>query len=161
MSATRSPAGAGWRSAAKKPSKPLFDSTESKGFANSPVPRSEIRSRKAALSRTVWLTTWPTLSPLQHSASVPSMVVSPRLGLRPKSPQFAAGMRIEPPPSLAWAAGTMPAATAAAAPPEEPPVECERCHGLRHAPVSTGSVVSVSPHSGVLVLPSMLRPEST
>ncbi len=52
------------------------------------------------------------------------MVVSPRLGLRPKSPQFAAGMRIEPPPSLACAAGTMPAATAAAAPPEEPPVEC-------------------------------------
>ena len=30
-------------------------------------------------------------------------------------------MRIEPPPSLAWAIGTMPAATAAALPPDEPP----------------------------------------
>ena len=30
-------------------------------------------------------------------------------------------MRIEPPPSLPWASGTMPAATAAAAPPDEPP----------------------------------------
>ena len=33
-------------------------------------------------------------------------------------------MRIEPPPSLACAIGTMPAATAAAEPPLEPPVEC-------------------------------------
>jgi hypothetical protein len=33
------------------------------------------------------------------------------------------GMRLEPPPSWACASGTMPAATAAADPPEEPPVE--------------------------------------
>ena len=45
----------------------------------------------------------------------------PRLGLRPTRPQQAAGMRIEPPPSLPCATGTMPAATAAAEPPEEPP----------------------------------------
>ena len=45
----------------------------------------------------------------------------PRVGLSPTSPQQAAGMRIEPPPSLPCAIGTMPAATAAAAPPEEPP----------------------------------------
>ena len=32
-------------------------------------------------------------------------------------------MRIEPPPSLAWASGTMRAATAAAEPPLEPPLE--------------------------------------
>ena len=32
----------------------------------------------------------------------------PRDGAVPKSPQQAAGVRIEPPPSLAWAAGTMP-----------------------------------------------------
>ena len=36
-------------------------------------------------------------------------------------PQHDAGMRIDPPPSLAWAAGTIPPATAADAPPEEPP----------------------------------------
>ena len=44
-----------------------------------------------------------------------------RAGLSPTSPQHAAGIRIEPPPSSALATGTMPAATAAADPPDEPP----------------------------------------
>jgi hypothetical protein len=44
-----------------------------------------------------------------------------RVGLCPTSPQKAAGMRIEPAPSLPTATGIMPAATAAAEPPEEPP----------------------------------------
>ena len=43
-------------------------------------------------------------------------------------------MRIEPPPSLAWAIGNMPAATAAAAPPLEPPGERSRSQGLRVTP---------------------------
>ena len=43
-------------------------------------------------------------------------------------------MRIEPPPSLPWASGTMPAATAAAAPPEEPPGVRSVSHGLRVGP---------------------------
>ena len=47
--------------------------------------------------------------------------VRARVGFRPKRPQQEAGMRIEPPPSLACASGTIPAATAAAAPPLEPP----------------------------------------
>ena len=47
----------------------------------------------------------------------------PRLGLRPTRPQAAAGMRIEPPPSLAWAIGNAPAATSAAEPPEDAPHE--------------------------------------
>ena len=34
--------------------------------------------------------------------------IRPRLGFRPTSPQQAAGIRIEPPPSLPWATGTMP-----------------------------------------------------
>ena len=37
-----------------------------------------------------------------------------------------AGIRIDPPPSLAWPAGTIPAATAAAVPPEDPPAEWPR-----------------------------------
>jgi hypothetical protein len=45
----------------------------------------------------------------------------PTCGLSPNSPQQAAGMRIEPAPSAASAAGTMPAATAAADPPLDPP----------------------------------------
>ena len=43
-------------------------------------------------------------------------------------------MRIEPPPSLACATGTIPDATAAAEPPLEPPVEWSRFQGLRVGP---------------------------
>ena len=39
----------------------------------------------------------------------------------PSTPQQAAGIRIEPPPSLAWAMGTTPAATKAPEPDEEAP----------------------------------------
>ena len=45
-----------------------------------------------------------------------------------------AGPRMEPPPSLAWATGTIPAATAAAAPPLDPPALCARLQGLRVGP---------------------------
>ena len=58
----------------------------------------------------------------------------PRDGLSPTSPQHEAGMRIDPPPSLAWAIGTRPAATAAAEPPLDPPGERAVSHGLRVAP---------------------------
>jgi hypothetical protein len=45
-----------------------------------------------------------------------------------------AGIRIEPPPSLACAALTIPAATAAAEPPDEPPDVRPRSQGLRVGP---------------------------
>ena len=86
--------------------------------------------------------------------------VSPRPGFKPTSPQHAAGMRIDPPPSFAPAHGTMPAATAAADPPEEPPGVRARSHGLRAGPHATGSVIPFAPNSGVLVLPKMTRPAS-
>ena len=63
-------------------------------------------------------------------------------------------MRIEPPPSLAWAIGTTPAATAAALPPDDPPGEKSGFHGLRVAPCDKGSVTHIRPNSGVAVLPS-------
>ncbi len=78
-----------------------------------------------------------------HSSAVRPDMMSPisgpslircRLGLRPTRPQLAAGMRIEPPPSLACAIGTMPAATAAAEPPLEPPALRPRSQGLRVGP---------------------------
>lgn len=50
-------------------------------------------------------------------------------------------MRIEPAASVPCAIGTIPAATAAPAPPLEPPALRPRSHGLRVAPYSTGSVV--------------------
>ena len=57
-----------------------------------------------------------------------------RCAFRPTSPQQAAGMRSEPPPSLPCAIGTIPDATAAAAPPEEPPGVRAVSHGLRAGP---------------------------
>src|SRR5580658_3408844 len=57
--------------------------------------------------------------------------IRPRLGLIPNSPHTLAGIRIEPPPSLPWAAGARPDATAAAAPPLDPPAERDRSHGVR------------------------------
>ncbi len=64
----------------------------------------------------------------------------PRCGLSPNSPQHADGMRIDPPPSPPMPAGTSPAATAAAVPPLEPPVDLRRSHGLRAMPWVSDSV---------------------
>lgn len=52
----------------------------------------------------------------------------------------------------------MPAATAAAAPPLEPPALCPRLHGLRVGPNSRGSVDGAIPISGVFDLPTMTSP---
>ncbi|MEF9604122.1 hypothetical protein O4J55_17910 [Paracoccus sp. PXZ] len=92
---------------------------------------------------------------------MPVDLIRPRPGLKPKTPQSAAGPRIEPPPSEAWATGTIPEATAAAAPPDEPPVERVRSQGLRVAPVASGSVVPRSPNSEVVVLPSTTSPAAS
>ena len=91
-----------------------------------------VASRMAAASRTVWHTTCCTDTP--HSSRLGPMETRPREGLRPTSPHMAAGIRIDPPPSLALAAGTMPEATAAAAPPEDPPGLWSVSHGLRVGP---------------------------
>ena len=77
----------------------------------------------------------------------------PRVGFSPNSPQQAAGMRIEPPPSLACAAGTMPAATAAANPPLESARRPVGSQGLCVGPNSRGSVTGRSPSSGAAVRP--------
>jgi hypothetical protein len=86
--------------------------------------------------------------------------IRPRDGLSPKRPQQEAGMRIEPPPSEPCASGARPPATAAAAPPLEPPGVRPGSHGLRQAPFRTDSVTAVVPNSGVFVLPSTTKPAS-
>jgi hypothetical protein len=45
---------------------------------------------------------------------------TPAEGIKPTTPQLAAGIRILSPPSVAWVMGTIPDATAAAAPPAQP-----------------------------------------
>lgn len=67
-------------------------------------------------------------------------------------------MRMEPPPSLACATGTAPAATRAALPPDEPPAECAVFQGLRTGGPSSNSVEGLKPNSGSRVLPSTVTP---
>jgi hypothetical protein len=52
----------------------------------------------------------------------------------------------------------MPDATAAAEPPLDPPVLCSVFHGFRVGPYASGSVVGMSPNSGVLVFPMITNP---
>jgi hypothetical protein len=87
----------------------------------SPTPRPRTASSIAAVSRTVRLTHSSTPGP-DSSPDGPALIL-PCVGFRPDAPQHAAGIRMEPEPSVACATGTMPDATAAAAPPLEPPSE--------------------------------------
>ena len=67
-------------------------------------------------------------------------------------------MRMEPPPSEAWAMVSMPEATADDAPPLEPPALREGSSGLAHGPNRAGSVVVDRPNSGLLVRPTSTKP---
>src|SRR5215470_14358866 len=77
----------------------------------SPTSGPEVASSNAALSRTLHVTACPTEAPLQPSPASGPIGLRARVGLRPNNPQHEAGMRIEPPPSVAWAIGSIPAAT--------------------------------------------------
>jgi hypothetical protein len=82
----------------------------------------------------------------------------PRVGFIPTSPQQAAGMRIEPPPSDPVAHGTSPAATADAEPPEEPPVVRLRSQGFRVTPLASLAVQGQIMSSGTFVMPIGIAP---
>src|SRR5829696_3091457 len=84
--------------------------------------------------------------------------IRPNDCLKPKMPQNAAGMRIEPAPSLPCASGPRPAATAAAAPPLDPPGVFTRFHGLKEGPKTRLPESPFQPSSGVFVFPSMTAP---
>src|ERR1700693_1481197 len=99
----------------------------------------DVASSNAALSRTERVMACSAASPLRASPKSGPRGLRARVGLSPKTPQHEAGRRIEPPPSLAWAIATMPAATAAADPPLEPPVVRAVSQGLRLGPKSRGS----------------------
>ena len=108
------------------------------------------------MSATVRLT-----QPLAESRfqwSVGSSGTRPRWGLSPKRPQNAAGMRIEPPPSVARPTAARPAATAAPLPPLEPPGDREVFHGLRVGPQPSLSVKPQIASSGSVVLPITTAP---
>src|ERR687891_1386638 len=81
-----------------------------------------------------------------------------KVGLSPTTPQKAAGMRIEPPPSVPTASGTIPAASAAPLPPLEPPAARVGSHELRVGGSSGPSVTAFQPNCGVVVLPTITAP---
>src|SRR5579863_6679520 len=76
----------------------------------------------------------------------------------PTRPQNAAGIRVDPPPSLAVAMGSSPPATAAAEPPLDPPGVRVRSHGLRVVPHAVVDVKQTVPNSGAAVLPTGTPP---
>src|SRR5699024_6320518 len=86
--------------------------------------------------------------------------ILPRETFRPTSPHAPAGIRIDPPPSDPCAIGTIPAATAAPAPPEEPPGDRVGSHGFTGGGAISVSVYGGRPSSGVAVLPTRLAPAS-
>ena len=76
----------------------------------------------------------------------------------PKQPVKAAGMRIEPPPSVPSCSAPMPSTADATAPLDEPPVVMRVSQGLRVRPVSGLSLVAFQPYSGMVVLPRKTAP---
>src|SRR5438132_7388241 len=73
-------------------------------------------------------------------------------------PHNAEGIRIDPAPSLPCASGPIPAATAAPAPPLDAPDVRSSRHGLRVGGPSKLSHMSLCPHDGVFVLPTITAP---
>src|SRR5579864_5469476 len=69
-------------------------------------------------------------------------------------------MRIDPAPSDPCASGPSPAATAAPAPPDEPPEVRSSFHGFRHGGPIRLSLMSLCPKCGVLVFPRRTPPDA-
>src|SRR6516164_2889739 len=83
---------------------------------------------------------------------------TPKVGLKPNTPQKLAGTRMEPPPSVPRCSVPRPNAAATAAPPLLPPdVRCAS-QRLRVTPVSGLSVTAFQPNSDVVVFPKKTAP---
>src|SRR5438477_11059028 len=89
----------------------------------------------------------PTVSRASVLIRMPAGGNSPKLGLNPTIPQYAAGRCTEPPVCVPMASGTMKSATAAAEPLDEPPGEKPGLCGFMVAPgwALANSVVTVLP----------------
>src|ERR1700686_4662312 len=76
----------------------------------------------------------PTWSGEGLKGCTPVRGTAPKLGLRPTTPLNAAGLITEPSVCVPNASGTIPAATAAAEPDDEPPGVCLGFQGLTVGP---------------------------
>src|SRR3954452_12217001 len=86
--------------------------------------------------------------------------MTPLLCFSPTTPLQAAGIRVEPPPSVAIASGAMPLAAATAAPPLEPPDERSALLAVQVRPNSGEPGGVLLRNSGVVVLPIRTRPQA-
>src|SRR4029078_11903198 len=82
----------------------------------------------------------------------------PYVGFIPMTPHSDAGCRTEPPVSEPRATGTIPAATAVAEPPDEPPETRVVSHGLRTGPNAEFSFDEPIANSSQFVLPTTTAP---
>ena len=82
------------------------------------------------------------------------------MGLRPVTPHREAGCLIEPPVSVPVTNGAMPAASAAAEPPELPPGTQLRSQGFLTAPKKLVSLEEPIANSSILHLPSITAPSA-
>src|SRR5690606_34635687 len=94
----------------------------------------------------------PMGSRLPHRDVAPLRCTGPKVGLTPTKRLTAAGRMMDPPVCVPIARGTIPAATAAADPLDDPPGECARFHGFRVGPGA------VKAYSAVTVLPIGIAP---
>src|SRR6516225_11717641 len=99
----------------------------------------------------------PSTHRLSKAAKPSPRGTTPGLGRSPTTPQKLAGMRSDPPRHEPLANQTSYAASAAAAPPEDPPAVRPRCQGLRVTP-HTGLKVWLPANSGTLDLASGMAP---
>ena len=82
----------------------------------------------------------------------------PFVGFSPTRPHSAAGILIEPPPSVDVAAAAKPAASAALDPPLEPPGDQLDPHGFRVEPNKRFEVYASKANSGAFVFPTTIAP---
>src|SRR5689334_1808469 len=95
--------------------------------------------RASAASRTVRVS-GPSTDKVGQPRKPGILGTRPKVGLWPTTPQNAAGIRIDPPPSVPRAIVVAPYATEAPAPPLEPPGVRSSDQGLRVRPHTTLSV---------------------
>src|SRR5438067_10837791 len=102
----------------------------------------------------------PGVSRLGASGRRPSIGMLPVVTFRPKVPQNDDGIRMDPPVSEPVANGTIPAATAAAEPPLDPPVILAASQGLHVRPCEENRFVPPRASSCWFVLPIISRPSA-
>src|SRR5437899_6154495 len=93
-----------------------------------------------------------------HGRRAGQVGTRPGDGRNPTTEQKLAGFRSDPPMSLPSASGSMPQASATAAPPLLPPQVFDLSYGFLVAPNTGLNVWNPAPNSGVFVLPSRMAP---